>query len=342
MKNLTFVIGAGASKEIGLPLGSELKQDIEKMLSREPFSNVMNPPDEDLNNGINTILARGNSSKQNTLFDECALVGASLVLSDSIDAYISSHKDNEDAIKILKSCILKQIWHKEDKSPLNDNKGLFFGRLEGTWYLPFFRMLTKNCNLAQFKERLKTLNFIIFNYDRCVEKFLHHAICAFYRVEPSEALAMLQTIKFHHPYGVAGDFFKDSSIMPFGGGKNIRKNMFEYSSRIKTFSENPDAQELHITEMIASLKKTNILCFLGFSFGDMNMNLLDILNNLKARDAHFYATTEGMSATNIKNVELRLGRKIVARRMSSYEILPLRCNKFLEECSNSIYSDWTT
>jgi len=198
-------------------------------------------------------------------------------------------------------------------------------------------MLTKDCNKDQFKERLKLLSLVIFNYDRCVEKFLFHAICAFYRVEDEEAKAMLSTIRIHHPYGSAGSLFTDTAA-PFGGGTKISEDIFKLHEQIKTFSENTFSQESDISEMIASLKQAKIICFLGFSFGEMNMRLLDIGANVGKAD--FYATTHGMSDSDTAIMERRLGKQTVTNRHGKLNIYPLKCEPFFKEVSNAMYQDW--
>jgi hypothetical protein len=46
-----------------------------------------------------------------------------------------------------------------------------------------------------------SVSFIVFNYDRCLEQFLFHALQKLYGLESQEAFAMLTDLRIIHPYG---------------------------------------------------------------------------------------------------------------------------------------------
>jgi hypothetical protein len=58
----------------------------------------------------------------------------------------------------------------------------------------------------------------VFNYDRCIEQYLFHALQDYYGVSPHEASAMMASLKIFRPYGKIGDlpWQSQEGAVPFG------------------------------------------------------------------------------------------------------------------------------
>ncbi|MBG24334.1 MAG: hypothetical protein CMF22_12895 [Idiomarinaceae bacterium] len=274
-----FVMGAGASKEAGLPLGVELKGQLADFL--EVDSNDFG----DLAR-INPMLLRvlrdiygQDVHMLKEAFEHCNQIAENMPLAISIDNFIDAHRSNLLLAKISKIAIVNCILDAERESkmyfePFGDSNPLDFSRLEGTWYLSFFQRITENCSFDELEERLKLVSLVIFNYDRCVEHFLYYAFMSYYKMSSADAAKFISTMTIVHPYGTVGSLeWQEHAVgrrVPFG--TSVTPQILQSASEnIKTFCESDvDAG----SELRAVMSHAQRLVFLGFAFHHMNMNLL--------------------------------------------------------------------
>lgn len=279
MANRTvYVIGAGASCEIGMPIGDELKKQIAELL-------VMKFQYGELSAGNKQLFRAIQHHCSNDLEDikkyctECDYISKNMNLAISIDNFIDSNRGNEVLALCGKMGIVEAIlkaeknssvyFKKEDAySELNDSK------LDGTWYLHLFRTITENCEKEDLKERFSRISLIIFNYDRCIEYVLHNTLAKYFRIPASEAVELVKNIEIIHPYGTVGDLpeFSDNEMnteygafLKYGCYANAAQN-------INTFTEGGASDD--IGRLHGLMKTCDRLIFLGFAFHRLNMSLL--------------------------------------------------------------------
>lgn len=119
----TFIIGAGASKEVDLPLGDELNSNISKKLD------IRYSPDGKQNGDADRRTV-GIIQSSSRLVDEkikraCTLISSNLPLSNSIDSYLS-RQNHDIAIQICgKVGIALTILESESKCDLLNKKRKF-------------------------------------------------------------------------------------------------------------------------------------------------------------------------------------------------------------------------
>jgi len=106
----------------------------------------------------------------------------------SIDNFIDSHRDDERISQCGKLPVARCILEAESQSTLlvdqsNIYNKLDFGLVENTWFNAFFQFLTENCQKADIPARLQQISIISFNYDRCIEHYLHVALQNYYGME---------------------------------------------------------------------------------------------------------------------------------------------------------------
>jgi hypothetical protein len=173
MTKNVFVIGAGASKELNLPTGLELKQKIIELLSYDLSSQAHFSTSGD---GVIlhalTIIARSEA----TTTDEHDLILKTKVIKDalpyaiSIDNLIDAHRNDPDIALIGKVAITRAILQAENNSHLKHFKETIrFSnptQANNSWLHPFFQSLTENCTFEQVANKLGNLSIICFNYDR--------------------------------------------------------------------------------------------------------------------------------------------------------------------------------
>ena len=59
---------------------------------------------------------------------------------------------------------------------------------ENSWIVKFIRVLNRGVPFADRRKLFNNVAFIVFNYDRCLEHFLLHAIRQLYLIAEPEAL----------------------------------------------------------------------------------------------------------------------------------------------------------
>ena len=91
-----FVIGAGASKEIGMPLGSELSKEVAPKLDikHRNFGAELTKGDEVISAALRRI-SKARGENYNDWRAAGTTIAKGVGYTKSIDAYLNAHKDNE-------------------------------------------------------------------------------------------------------------------------------------------------------------------------------------------------------------------------------------------------------
>ncbi|VAW54456.1 hypothetical protein MNBD_GAMMA06-862 [hydrothermal vent metagenome] len=278
-RNTIYVLGAGASYEIGLPVGNKLKDDISRILQMKFEFGSFSNGNYELYQALR-LHTDNNNDETNLYIKECRHISDNMPLAISIDNFIDSERGNDKLALCGKIAIVDAILAAEKQSQLyfdkfgNDRK-INFSYLENTWYLPFFRTLTENCRAADLPERFSGITLIIFNYDRCIEHFLIQALISYYRLPENEAADIISNLNIIHPYGTVGSLpWQDqtsSTRIDYGG--DIQSNqLIKYAQRIRTFTEGAHSEQMG--RLKSNMKYSERLVFLGFAFHRLNMQLL--------------------------------------------------------------------
>ena len=339
MSKTVYIIGAGASKEVGLPVGSELKDIISGLLNFDFDWQKQTKGDRDIFQSLADYERNNQKFNGNMNFytEEAHHIRDSLPLAISIDNFIHSHKDNETIELCGKLAIVKSILQAERKSKLfisKDNQNLNFKNLLGTWYISFFQSITEGCTKEDLPDRFKKISLIIFNYDRCVEHFLFYALKHYYKLNDYEARDIILNLTICHPYGDVGGFSwrDDIGCLPFGYEADYRQ-LLEMSKRIKTFTEGVNEESKEFQTIQEVMSTSTRLVFLGFAFHKLNMKLLKPIDNksLKRRMT-CYGSTLGISSDD-KDV---IGRDI----QNMFPYCNMARHLFPENCANLFQRYW--
>lgn len=278
-RNTVYVVGAGASYELDLPVGNKLKEHIAKILYMSFEYGSFKEGNYDLYQTIRRHTGN-NNSEINEYLKECRHISNNMPLAISIDNFIDSERGNDKLALCGKMAIVEAILEAERKSKIffaryQGTEKINFPKLENTWYLPFFRTLTENCRADDLQDRFRTITLVIFNYDRCIEHFLIHALMSYYRLQESQAAEIVGSLKIIHPYGTVGSLpWQDqaSSTRMEYGGEIQAQQLIEYAQRIRTFTEGAHSE--HMDQLRHSMMHAERLVFLGFAFHRLNMELL--------------------------------------------------------------------
>ncbi len=198
----------------------------------------------------------------------------------SIDNFIDSHRGDARLAVCGKLAIARCILDAESSSTLFVNRRdpypkIDFARVEPTWFNAFFQLLTENCRESELNERLAKVAVITFNYDRCIEHYLHGAIQNYYGVPPERAAEALAHLLVFHPYGYVGPLpWQQRKASIEYGAKVGGRTLIDAANGIRTFTEGVDPDTSEVQAIRATLRDASRMAFLGFAFHRLNLALL--------------------------------------------------------------------
>jgi hypothetical protein len=339
----TIVVGAGASREVEMPIGDALKLRIVTRLAMT-MDNAYRFVDPALQEFGRIKVADDFFRVGEVLgpyWAAAARIVRGLPLALSIDNYIHTHNQDPYVVELGKLAIGLEILAAEQGSAMlrkpTDNQ--YYRRTPpreivpatdaaytGTWYLPFAQQLFSGVERNVLGKIFRRTRFIIFNYDRCLEHYLWLALQDYFDLTPGEAALVLEPVTFIHPYGSLGRLpwqpndGSDAIDIGFVDGADYQA----IAGRIRTFTETLDsAVEVNIQQAM-SLASTVI--FLGFGFVDQNMLLLKPRDTSKI--SRVLATTCGLSDSDRQIVHYTLERLAIGTR-AKVIIEPETCTMLL-------------
>lgn len=303
-----FIIGAGASKEVNLPIGSELKQLIATALNIQyTRGNSRISGDRVIAEALGLAAAAQNPPLRdiNPYLDAGWLIRDAMPQAISIDHFLNDHRTDKKIELCGKLAISSTILTAERESSLfisltQRHRQLDFGRISNTWFNGLFQLLTENCRPDDLELRFASVAFIIFNYDRCVEHFLYYAFQNYYNLSPEKAASLLKHLKIYHPYGTIGSLPWQGSAKHVEFGADLgAHNLYACSGLLKTFTEGTDESSSDIISIRESMSTSQRLVFLGFAFHRLNLNLLLPANTPRPNKRPVFATAHGLSASDV-------------------------------------------
>ncbi|MFN3231822.1 MAG: hypothetical protein ACE363_06630 [Alphaproteobacteria bacterium] len=312
-RKTVFVIGAGAGVSVGMPIGRELADSISEQ--------VCFATDEwgRFRGGHRTLLQaaqmpppHGKPPAKKATIDAGQSLTAALPHARSIDSFIASRADDEnrEAIEYIgKIAILLNILAKEEGSKM---AGKFHPHLgpqlnpagvADTWFNQLFQILQTGVGSAAYASVLNNASFIVFNYDRCLEFFLFHAIQNYFGVGPTEAGRVVSKARIYHPYGIAGGlpYIGDQPYLSFGEQPDAIK-LNAASAMIQTYGDAKVDQEVQ-RGIQDALRDAEVIVFLGFGFHEEN---LEILRFPSAKNPMIYSTDVKLPQTAVSRFKGQL------------------------------------
>lgn len=262
-ENTLFVLGAGFSAELGLPLGGRLKSDIVGVM-----------PDGVAGGGHQTM-----SWLVNKGWDEnsraASAIRAGLPLAQSIDNFVEHHQADDHIVRIAKwgiaLCIAKAEYatglsieprHHRDRRPVDPDNA----------YGDLFRLITAGVSIMNLAAAFERLQVITFNYDRTLEIYLRKALQDYSGLDRDAASEIVGRATILHAYGMLGtQSTEQTTKLQFHDGSNAQ--LVEQDAQgIRTFSESVASDDdERIKAMTATAERVVVL---GCALHRQNMALL--------------------------------------------------------------------
>ncbi|MBX9911761.1 MAG: hypothetical protein K2Z25_24005 [Beijerinckiaceae bacterium] len=335
-----LIVGAGASKEAGLPLGFELMpkvleaskiemRDFGPANADKELLTALSANENALNRSINTTINHYAKS-----YDR---MKEGLKLSYSIDNYLDAHQDDELVVTLGKLGIVRSILSAENKSKLHldDHNYTDVSRLNGTWYSEIFKMMNEAVSKQNSDKFFSHIEIICFNYDRCIEHFFLRSLMSYYSLMEEGASKIVSNLKIHHPYGRVGflPWQSPNQSTVFGAPRVGGSELVRLAAQIKTFTEQQDNSRL-ISEMQLAVEHAETIVFLGFAFHPQNLEL--IAPRKSARAKRVFATACGMSKSDIEATRVDIAKWLKRESFLNTEIGDYTCAQLFSEYRRSI------
>jgi hypothetical protein len=297
-----LILGAGASLNYGLPLGSQLVEKICKLLPSSDTVRMGSEANLLYNFFVNDAAAvRGWQQISQKEYSYALIEFRDRLIQSapkSIDEFLS--RDFGDANPLFrligKLSIAQVIASCESVSAIED--GVAPEKQPDHWYNYLWQDCLNNGTPGLEALRAKHLKIISFNYDRSLEYFLARRIAATYLTPPGTAPSTSTVNKWAdagfkevetkfditHPYGTLGSLSK----IPYGSTDNFKYYGQTMANSIHVIGEerkNGDGFEV-AKKWIAEAQQ---VVFLGFSFDVTNMRRLGLADGLPSS----YLTEEG-------------------------------------------------
>lgn len=318
-----FVLGAGASSEVSMPIGDGLAKSISELVKMRMNGRTLEEGDP-LIHGAIVRLSQLDEWQPNKFYASSQELSEAMAIAPSIDNFLHTHSKNREITLLGKLGIVRAIASAESKSlfePLN-GEAFKLSRISHTWYVSLAKHLFAGVPADDPASAFSNVSFIDFNYDRCLELFLIRAVKVYFNLTDAQAISIVDGVTIIHPYGSLGKLSGPEAV-PLGGS---RIDLVTMMKRIKTFTESLDDEDKseHISTLI---KDAETLVFLGFAFHDQNLDLLG--ENVPKQEKQtairrVYGTAYNMSKSDQAVVKGKIAHMLRGRPLKSggdsYEI----------------------
>jgi hypothetical protein len=323
----TFVVGAGASYEYGLPLGADLKK---KILSAVNFKVDIKVSTED------TILLQALNKER--ISNAASLVDAGLVLAehafpyDSIDEALHAFSGNESVIQVGKLAIASQILSGEQHSSLFDKERVGPARFAqiGGWLPRLFSLAVNGLPRTRIPDAFRTVAIINFNYDRAIEHYLYGAVRAL-GLPHEEAAETVNNLTMIRPYGSLGP-------LPWQGDHGVeygkyQENLVQMAGTLRTFTET--LHEDIKSKIAMRLDQSAVMIYLGFGFHKQNIQIM------QSQSQAFNGTRAFATAYCVDELNYSFLRQAIRQSLRKYDetmidITPWTCSNLFEKAWTAI------
>lgn len=293
-KQTTFILGAGFSYELRMPLGSELKGMIHKACVQMLLHGARSPADQACFMAVDLNAAR--------LMTALRTIRDALDHHSSIDNLVHHFAHQEDVAKIAKIRIAEAILERErgcawaatsrEEEEYHVRHRMTIERANRSGLKALFEVIMAGCSRSLIEDAFASIGFINFNYDRTLEHYLLNALQQRSQLAPEEAARIVQGLKIWRPYGPVGDIpLTTGRGVPFGA-EHI--DLAQVASNIRTYSEAVSDAEL--ADARDFLSNSTQIVFLGCAYHRQNLELLQSRNGhtsrLKVYGTHYVPPPE--------------------------------------------------
>lgn len=278
----TFIVGAGASLELGFPTSATLKQLIAEAVDVgfEHFSRQIRG-----DRSIAEALRQHADYHQEEQVGEYNLhieagwhIAKAMPQAISIDNFVENQEDGRVSrmAKLgIASCLIdaeRNCFHTHFGGDRDEDPD--WRSFQNNWIHKLFQTLSEGTTKSAIEGIFENITFVVFNYDRSLEFFLSKCIKNYYDIGADHAHQIVNSARFFHPYGQIGKLpWQHSELpeLPFGCGR--KDNLYPISQSLLTFSEQVEDADT-LDQIRNAVHDAEQIIFLGFGFHESNLKLL--------------------------------------------------------------------
>jgi hypothetical protein len=332
-----FIVGAGASNEVGIPFGREFLEIISQKLNFKWKGPSLDPDlgDSDI---LDAIQQHAHDRPSlNGYLEAAQRIREGILFSRSIDAFVDVHRDDHRIQKLGKLAIAKTILEQEQRCHMyiapSESSFQDVARLNDSWFVHLARGLNEGVRLGGINGIFEKISFIVFNYDRCVEHLLYNALQKHHGIDATDARSVMELLRIFHPYGkIASLPWQGEGGIPFGFPVN-RANLLKTAGQIKTYTEQIEDNET-LKGIRQEIATAETLVFLGFSYLPTNMKILD--PGPKCGVQRILGTAYGISASDTEEIQVQV-QALVHKNPGLQIRRDLTCLRLLQDYSRTLF-----
>lgn len=342
-KKTVLVVGAGAGVEFEMPIGDELMKTIAADTNFDALRNEQTGGCPMLWRAVQSAEDPGGRNAHRAGM----LISEGVRFTNSIDDFLYTHGEDETVVRVGKTAIAAAILKAEANSKLSGlgtnvqrRRQLSLEAVDRCWLHQLLNLLAPGVRAGERDTIFANLMIINFNYDRCIEVYLHAATQRLFGIDEQAASNLLTRLQIVHPYGTLGPLpwqAGSQSAVPFGDEIDYA-DLKNIAQRIKTFTEQSHDEDERSTWREA-IRDCSKLVFLGFAFHKQNVELIRSAKppEAKYRSVHAYATAFGASDAIQQLFKSRMG-EIKATGHGATETVPVGCAKFMTDYGAAVFS----
>ena len=304
-----FIVGAGASAELGLPIGNGLKDRIAKSLQFRFRAGGLFQGDERIYGQIRSKFDIETSKVYTRAGNELADTISTFI---SIDEALHYWSAKPEIVTLGKLAIANEIVKAEASSSLarlNSERRTTYRHAAGTWLEQLLHMALSAIKREDITRAFANVTLINFNYDRTVEQFLYMALQEAAAVSAEIAAETVRGLRIIRPYGWVGplDWIEPRGLK-FGDEHNAT-DLFALASRVRTYTEQDrDADMEGLIE--EALSTARAIIFLGFGYHAQNMAIFhsDTAPDRRGINKYVVGTVLGIDQVNHEMLKTEIGR----------------------------------
>lgn len=326
-----LVVGAGASKELKFPTGPELAADIAKDLAPERRLDPDGEEFEELSDIARTMLNR--TQRPIDWMRVCGALARGLPYAASIDTYLDHHADPEFEF-VGKLAIARRILDYERESCLfcedYELPGPSFPESHETWLRRLFGILRAKTPKPFVDSFFDNLSMVVFNYDRCIERYFTQAIRMYYEIDFEHAAEIVKKANILHAYGSLGELPSrrngyGPSVVKFG---DTTTPLTRRVSEIRTFAES--SQDDSIKQKIFEAENAaELIVFLGFGYLSENLDLIRTID--RPHPVNVLGTTYKLPSDYAQKVREKLALRFSRTQQTLVILENSTCSTFLDD-----------
>lgn len=329
-----FVVGAGGSKEVGLPIGDGLRDRIGDKLriGTDRMSNISSG-DSDILDALRYLNRESDGRIPKYYFDLANSISRAMPQAISIDNYLHFHSRNPKLVEVGKLGIAASILEAEASSSIatENQRPIDFRTVGDSWHNTFCKMLTEGVTSDDVHSMFDNVSFITFNYDRVIEHFVCQWLCAYLRVDMSAAQILTRRLQVIHPYGTVGALPWQGVEPVIGYGQRVETaDLIAASRSIRTFTEGSNEPQIdsQIHDVLSAAER---VVFLGFSYLPLNLQLLNVQSMGPTKTV--FGTSLGMSrqAKQAATEDIKRSLSVAIGHPGKIEFSDQTCNDFLKD-----------